>query len=403
MRQFGARGERAWFPIDVLEDQMMNCVWGEKIYTGKRVQEGGYLVFDGQKIVAISKTPRGELLGKYPVLTPTFIDAHSHIGLARAGEPSKEAEANEQMESLSALPDALDSVQMDDSAFRDAVEMGVAYSCVLPGSGNVISGLAAVVRNYGKSSTEALVARAGIKTAFGYNPMSTQDWKGQRPSTRMGAVALFRRKLDEVLQKEMRRRRAKGSKKEEISFSAEERVLLEVLAGKTRLRVHVHKIDDIATLLRLVDEFKIRVSVEHAMDVHHPGIFRELRRRGIPVTYGPLDAFAYKVELKHENWRNIRHLLESGVQYGLMTDHPVTPAQQIFLQTRWFLRCGLSRQDAIELVSRGNAEILGIDHLLGTLEKGKWASFVCWKGDPFDLASYPAAVYGEGSLFFSEQ
>ena len=381
----------------------MNCVYGEKIYTGKRILEQGYLTFDARKIVGISKTQKGELLGKCPVLTPTFIDAHSHIGLARAGEPSKDAEANEQMESLFALPDALDSVQMDDSAFQDAIEMGVAYSCVLPGSGNVIGGLSAVIRNYAKSSTEALVARAGIKAAFGYNPMSTQDWKGQRPSTRMGAAALFRKKLDEVLQKEMRRRRARGSKKEEIAFSAEERVLLEVLAGTTRLRAHVHKIDDIATLLRLVDEFKIRVSVEHAMDVHRPEIFRELKNRGIPITYGPLDAFAYKVELKHENWRNIRHLLESGVQYGLMTDHPVTPAQQIFMQTRWFLRSGLSRQQAIELVSRRNAEILDVDHLLGTLEKGKWASFICWKGDPFDLASYPVAVYGEGNLLFSEK
>jgi imidazolonepropionase-like amidohydrolase len=381
----------------------MKCIYSEKIYTGKRILQGAYLVFDGQEVVAISKTPRGQVLGKYPVLTPTFIDAHSHIGLARAGEPSKEAEANDQMESLFALPDALDSVQMDDSAFRDAIEMGVAYSCVLPGSGNVIGGLSAVIRNYARSSTEALVARAGIKAAFGYNPMSTQDWKGQRPSTRMGAAALFRKKLDEVLQKEMRRRRARGSKKEEISFSAEERVLLEVLAGTTRLRAHVHKIDDIATLLRLVDEFKIRVSVEHAMDVHMPEIFRELKKRGIAVTYGPLDAFAYKVELKHENWRNIRHLIESGVQYGLMTDHPVTPAQQIFMQTRWFLRSGLSRQQAIELVSRRNAEILGVDHLVGTLEKGKWASLICWKGDPFDLASYPVAVYGEGNLLFSEK
>jgi imidazolonepropionase-like amidohydrolase len=115
-----------------------------------------------------------------------------------------------------------------------------------------------------------------------------------------------------------------------------------------------------------------------------------------------VDGFAYKVELKHENWRNIRHLLDSKVQYGLMTDHPVTPARQIFLQTRWFIRAGATKQDAVEIVSRRNAEILGIDAVLGTLEKGKWASFSCWKDDPFDLASYPVAVYGEGRLLFSE-
>ncbi len=232
--------------------------------------------------------------------------------------------------------------------------------------------------------------------------MSTQDWKGQRPSTRMGAIALLRKRLDEVRQKEQRFRKAKGPKKEEIVFSAEENVLREILAGKTRLRAHVHKIDDIAALLRLVDEYNIRISVEHACDVHHPETFVELKKRDIAVTYGPLDGFAYKVELKHENWRNIRCLLESKVRFGLMTDHPVTPARQIFLQTRWFLRAGMTKQEAIEIVTRRNAEILGVDRILGTLERGKWASFICWNEDPFDLASYPMAVYGEGRLLCSE-
>jgi imidazolonepropionase-like amidohydrolase len=380
----------------------MNCIFGKKIYTGKSVLEKGYLVFSEQTIGEVSKTPKGEPAGEYPFVTPAFIDPHSHIGMARAGEPSKEAESNDHMDPLFVLPDALDSVQMDDPAFKDAVEMGVLYSCILPGSGNIISGLSAVIRNYGENSTEALVARGGVKSAFGYNPMSTQDWKGQRPTTRMGAIALLRKRLDEVRQKEQRFRKAKGSKKEEITFSAEENILREVLARKTRLRAHVHKIDDIAALLRLVDEYNIRISVEHASDVHQPGIFLELKKRGIPVTYGPLDGFAYKVELKHENWRNIRHLLDSKVRFGLMTDHPVTPARQIFLQTRWFMRAGLTKQEAIEIVTRRNAEILDVGRILGTLEKGKWASFICWNNDPFDLAGYPVAVYGEGRLLYSE-
>jgi imidazolonepropionase-like amidohydrolase len=155
-------------------------------------------------------------------------------------------------------------------------------------------------------------------------------------------------------------------------------------------------------LLRLVDDFKIKVSVEHAMDVDQPDIFYALRKRNIPVTYGPVDAFAYKVELKHKNWRNIRHLLDSKVAFGLMTDHPVTPARQLLMQTRWFIRVGLSRQEAIEIVSRKNAEILGINRILGTLEKGKWASFICWNGDPFDVTRFPVAAYGEGRLVYSE-
>ena len=108
----------------------------------------------------------------------------------------------------------------------------------------------------------------------------------------------------------------------------------------------------------------------------------------------------YTTGILHEDWRNIRHLLASGVEFGLMTDHPVTLARQLFLQTRWFVRAGMSKQQAVELVSRNNAAILGIGKMLGTLQKGKWASFIGWNGDPFDLASYPVAVYGEGNLLY---
>ena len=380
----------------------MNSIFGKLVYTGTDVLRDAYVAFDGRKIADVGKRRRGKLLGEFAVITPAFLDAHSHIGMLRAGEPGAEGEANEKMDAILALPDALDSLQMDDPALAEAVEMGVLYSCILPGSGNIIGGHSAVIRNYARHSSEALVARAGVKSAFGYNPMSTFEWKGSRASTRMGSIALLRSALHEVARKVKRHRKAKGAKKAEITFSAGEEVLRDVLARKQRLRVHVHKIDDIAALLRVVDEFGLRITVEHALDVHRPEIFRELKKRNIPVTYGPTDAFAYKVELKHQNWRNGRHLIESGVQFGLMTDHPVTPARTLFLQTRWLTRCGLSRQQAVELVSRGNAELLGVDDVLGTLAKGKWASLACWNGDPFDVTSYPVAVYGEGARVFGD-
>ena len=378
----------------------MDAVFAKKIYTGKSIVQDSYLHFDGQKITGITGARKGTLLGEFDVVTPAFVDPHSHIGMARAGEPRAESESNEHMESILALSDALDSLQMDDPSFKDAIEMGVLYSCIVPGSGNIIGGRSAVIRHYARNSTDALIARAGVKAAFGYNPISTLDWKGTRPSTRMGELTILRKKLDDVRQKVQKHQKAKASKKEEITFSAEEKVLRDILGGKEKLRVHAHKIDDIAALLRLVDEFELKVTVEHASDVHEPEIFQELKRRKIPVVYGPLDAFAYKVELRHENWRNINHLVASGAEYGVMSDHPVMASRQLFLQTRWFARAGVSKQDMVELVTRKNARILGVDRILGTLQKGKWASFTCWDHDPFDMTSYPLAVYGEGELLY---
>lgn len=383
----------------------MPYLFAEQLYTGTDVKKRTYLSFDDATIVDVSpkKPAGGTSIGEFAVVTPAFIDPHSHIGLYRAGEPQSEGEGNEQARPMLFLPDALDSLQMDDPAFADAIEMGVLYSCIVPGSGNIVGGLSAVIRHYAKNSSAALIGRAGVKAALGYNPMSTRTWKGERPTTRMGAVGMLREKLYQVKDKMDRWSTASKKEQAKIEFSAEERVLRDLIEGKTQLRTHVHKIDDIAALLRLVDTFGLRVTVEHASDVNQPEIFAALKKRDIPVAYGPLDAFAYKVELRHENWRNIRHLIDSGVFFGLITDHPVVPSRNLLLTTRWFLRCGYTRQQAIELISRKNAAFLGIEKTVGTLAKGYWASFSGWNGDPFDLTTFPVAVYGEGQCLYRSQ
>lgn len=377
----------------------MKCVRADVVYTGRTVERDRYLVFEDNLLRGVSPRPRGTQVGACAVLTPAFVDAHSHIAIHRHGHPAAESESNDHLDSILPLPDVLDSVQMDDAALQEAVDWGTLYSCVLPGSANLISGRSAVIRHHAPFSTAALIGRAGIKGALGYNPMGAKERKGTRPSTRMGAMAVLRGKLLAVRAKSRKAQPARGKGRGTAEdLTAEEQVLQELLLRKTRLRVHAHMTDDIVALLRLVDEFRLDVSVEHAMDVNRPEVFAELRKRGIAVIYGPVETSASKVELRHKSWRNARCLLESGVRFGLMSDHPVTQSGQILQQTRYLLRAGLSKQGAVELITRVNAELLGIERLLGTLERGKWASFICWNGDPFDLASHPVAVYGEGEL-----
>lgn len=380
----------------------MKAIKARVLYTGRKVVEEAWLLFQRKKVVGVSRKQRGEVVGEYEVVTPAFIDPHSHIGMVRAGEPAAEEESNEKFDSLTAGTDALDSVQMDDTSFAASVRAGVLYSCVLPGSGNIVGGQSAVLRNYAPTTNAALFARAGIKGAFGYNPISCREWKGKRPYTRMGALGILRAKLAAVRAKLEKLGRLPQKKRGEVEFDTEETVLRALLERQEVFRVHVHKADDVDALLRLADEFKLRVVVEHTMDVHDRRVYETLRKRRIPVVYGPLDSLAYKVELKHESPKNVALLVESGVEYGLMSDHPVILQETLPLTLRWFLRAGLSKQQALEVLTRQNAHLLGLDRLLGTLERGRWASFVGWDGDPFDLACRPRAVYGEGEALFTE-
>jgi imidazolonepropionase-like amidohydrolase len=102
--------------------------------------------------------------------------------------------------------------------------------------------------------------------------------------------------------------------------------------------------------------------------------------------------------LKNESWKNSKYLIESGVKFSIMSDHPVSLQRNLFLQLRFLRRYGLNRAQCISKITKEPAEILGIDKDLGSLKKGHLASFVCWNGDPFSLDSHPTSVFAEGKL-----
>ncbi|MEA3392154.1 MAG: amidohydrolase family protein, partial [Candidatus Marinimicrobia bacterium] len=83
---------------------------------------------------------------------------------------------------------------------------------------------------------------------------------------------------------------------------------------------------------------------------------------------------------------------------GLISDHPVILSSSLRDTLKYFMIYGMSESDAIALITRKNAEILGIDDTLGTLEKGKWASLIVWDKDPLHLGSFPKMVMAEGKI-----
>jgi len=382
----------------------MKAIRASMLYTGKpqEILYNVYLVYEGKKIKTITKRkPKDAEIIEVDgaVITPALIDPHCHIGMSRSGEHPVETETNEKFDSILPLVNAVNSVYMDDKAFKESIEFGVLYSCVLPGSGNIIGGKGAIIRNYGTDIEEALIKPAGIKIAFGFNPRSTTDWKGTRPFTRMGAIALLRKWLEKA--RASLKLIEKGKKSPE-EIEPEVKVLFPIIKGEETLRVHVHKSDDIVSLLILKREYNLKVTVEHACDVNNKLTFEKLKREKVPVVYGPIDAFPYKTELKHESYKNVKYLIEAKPLFGLMSDHPVTLQRNLFLQTRFFKRYGLSKSECISILTLNNAKILGLDDVLGTLEPGKWASFVVWNGDPFSLESYPVLVIGEGEILYKE-
>ncbi len=378
----------------------MKAVKAKILYdgTGNKAKKNVYILFEGNKIAGVSRERKGAEVIDEGIVTPGFVDPHCHIGMARSGEPYQEDETNEEMNAIYPLVNAIHSVYMDDPAFKESVEFGVLYSHVMPGSGNIIGGHTALIRNFARDIGDAFIKNVGIKAALGYNPRSTTSWKGTRPSTRMGAIAMLR---EELLKAKKTKALLKKKKKIKEEVEPLTEIFMDILDGNLPLMVHVHKEDDIITLMNLVDEFGIRAVINHGCDVHSAELWAKVKRRGMDVIYGPVDSFSYKVELKNESWRNIRYIVESGLRFAVMTDHPVVLQRNLLLQLRFFRRFGMSKESAISLISGNAADIIGANDI-GKVKKGYLASLVIWNGDPFNMDSYPVHVIGEGQTIYEE-
>lgn len=387
----------------------------DQLYDGRSLHTDMTVVVEGRHITEVSDTRCScDLQG---IVTPAFIDPHSHIGMERQGEPILETETDEHATPFAPLNNPVDSIYFDDRAFADAVDFGVLYSCVVPGSGNIIGGRAVIIRNFAADRADALFQDYGFKAALGFNPRNAVRWKGTRPSTRMGAAAMLREYLSDIFRKEEQARIKKekaqydltrpdspkkgtvwAQREYELSLSEAEWEVFRLFNGDKTLKVHLHKADDALFLIDLKKRFNIRVTVEHALDIGDTGIFNALADNDIPVVYGPLGASDAKVELKNASWRHTAKLMSSRAKFGLMSDHPVILAHHLRDTLKYFLIQGMTPADAIGLITRKNAEILGIDHSLGTVAPGRMASLIVWDRDPFHLSAHPMAVLAEGRI-----
>jgi len=259
-------------------------VHAKTLFSGGKTLSNRWIVVKGESIVEVSTKKRPS--DHAGIVTPAFVDPHSHIGMFRAGEPDSEQEGNDVTHQIQPLCDPIRSIYFDDLAFVDSVDFGVLYSCIMPGSGNLFGGRSKVIRNFASHVGDCEFFDYGYKMALGWNPRSTGGWKGDRPNTRMGIYTMLEKRFDEVLakeakatialeRKELELARKKGSKKEvaeekrllsrerELEFSAEELAILELLKGKKPVKIHVHKEDDVHYLIHLTKKYAIKASAEH--------------------------------------------------------------------------------------------------------------------------------------------
>ncbi len=368
---------------------------GTVLITGGRIAAVGDLVEipDGTEVIDATGS----------VILPGFIDAHAHVGVSEEAEGWAGQDTNEMTEPVTAQVRAIDAINPADLGFRDAISGGVLAVNVNPGSGNPIGGQTVALKCWGRTVDQmALRQPSGMKSALGENPKRVYGDQKKTPSTRLGTAAVIRGALVAAANY-LERIDAEGRKPEADRKPVERDLKLEALGLVLRKQIpwrqHCHRADDIATAIRIADEFGYDLVIDHGTEAH---LLADLiAARGTPVIIGPLFTSRSKVELRNRSLANPGRLARAGVTIAITTDHPVVPINFLVHQASLAVKDGLDRETALQALTINPARIAGVDDRLGSIEPGKDADLVIWSGDPLDVLSRAVRVFVDGAEIYS--
>ncbi|RIK16784.1 MAG: amidohydrolase [Acidobacteria bacterium] len=325
-------------------------------------------------------------------LLPGLVDAHVHLGVWEEGEGWAGQDTNEMTDPVMAAARAVDAINPRERGFDDALMGGVTTVNVNPGSGNPIGGQGVALKTYGRYVDEMVLRNpTGVKSALGENPKRVYGEQKKTPSTRLGVALVLRRAFAAARSYQARVGAAEGTP---VDADLVSETLVKVLDREIPWRQHCHRADDIATALRLADEFGYRLVLDHGTESYL--LADLLAEKQVPVLYGPLIVSRSKVEVRERSLRAPGILHRAGVEVSIITDHPVVPIEYLITQVALAVRDGMDRDAALRAVTLNPARVLGVEDRVGSITPGKDADVVLWSGDPLALSSRVLRTYVDG-------
>ncbi len=367
------------------------------------VIDGGTVLIRSGKISAVGDdvtvpdgVPVVDAAGSW--VLPGFIEAHGHVGVSEEAEGWAGQDTNEMTEPVTAQVRAIDAINPADLGFRDAISGGVLAVNVNPGSGNPIGGQTVALKCWGRTVDQMTLRQpSGMKAALGENPKRVYGEQKKTPSTRLGTAAVIRGALVDAanyLQRIDAEQAKPAAERKPVDRDLKLEALGKVLRREIPWRQHCHRADDIATAIRIADEFGYDLVIDHGTEAHL--LADIIAARGIPVIIGPLFTSRSKVELRNRSLANPGRLARAGVTIAITTDHPVVPINFLVHQASLAVKDGLDRETALAALTINPARIAGIDDRLGSIEPGKDADLVLWSGDPLDVLSRAERAFMDG-------
>jgi len=360
------------------------------------------LLVRGGKIAAIGKhlapPPNAVVIeGQGKQVAPGIIDCHSHSAIL--------GNVNECTNSVTAEVRIRDVVNSESVNIYRQLASGNTVMHLLHGSCNAIGGQCAVIRNkWGEPPDQLIFAAAPptVKFALGENPKQA-NWgagaTGRYPQSRAGVEETLRDAFT----------RARDYREGWADWNAHRRpfpprrdlqldAMAEILEGKRIIHCHSYRQDEILMLMRLAEEFGIRVGTfQHVLEGYK--VADEMASHGAGGSSFS-DWWGYKYEVIDAIPTNGYLMWDRGVTVSYNSDSDELARHLNTEAAKAIKYGGVPPEEAIKFVTLNPARQLKIDSRVGSLEVGKDADFAIWNGSPLSPYTRCEQTWIKGRKYF---
>ncbi len=379
------------------------AIRGETIHTmaGAPIANGVILINNGkiERVGAASSIniPAGYRTLNAKVVTPGLIDAHTVVGLSGYLNQLNDQDQLERSTAMQPELRAIDAYNARERLVSYLRSFGVTTIHTGHAPGMLVSGQTMIIKTMGDTVDEAVIMpEAMIAVSMGDDGLGTG---GKSPGTRAKIVSMLRAELIKASEYNQKLASAKPDAKPSRDLRTE--AFAQVIRREIPLLITAQRARDIASALRLAQEFNIKIVLDGAAESYL--MTNEIKSAGVPVI---LHAPMMRAGGEEENlsMETASVLKRAGIRFALQSGFEayVPKTRVVLFEAAVAAANNLSFSDALATITIDAARILGIDKRTGSIEAGKDADVVLFDGDPFEYTSHVTNVVINGQVFDGE-
>lgn len=381
--------------------------------------EGDYLAIKGARIVPVvgEEIPAGillirngkiEAIGKDVLIPaeakvidasgllayPGMIDSYCHLGLAEISSIQATIDYRETGR-INPQVRATEGLRPDSMHIPIARANGITAALVTP-SGGLIAGQSGLVKLVGWTPGE-MVIKTPIAMHIELPSLPRAGSRREATPQEEGSKQL--EELKGLFNKARYYQKRKEAVRNRLllplpQFNETLEFLIPVVNGELPLMISVHTEKDIKAAIAFLQEEKLK-GIFFGLS-HGEKAAGDIQKAGIPVVLGSLYDMPSSWDEGYDSlFRAPAALHKAGVKIAFSSES-ASLAKDLPYNAAKAAAFGLDKKEALRAVTINPAQIFGVDHLMGSLEKGKAANIVLADGDILELRTNITHVFIDG-------